>query len=56
MQAYREAFSEGGTRLLLAPEGEFFRFFRQGMQADAPANGAAPPATGAAAAPAAPSN
>jgi membrane protease subunit HflC len=28
MQAYREAFSEGETRLLLSPENEFFRFFR----------------------------
>jgi membrane protease subunit HflC len=33
MQAYREAFSEGNTRLLMAPEGEFFRFFRESMQA-----------------------
>jgi membrane protease subunit HflC len=32
MQAYREAFSEGNTRLLMAPEGEFFRFFRESMQ------------------------
>jgi membrane protease subunit HflC len=53
MQAYREAFSEGGTRLLLSPEGEFFRFFRQGMQAGPPAAAAAPPASGASAAPAA---
>ncbi|SHK09679.1 membrane protease subunit HflC [Roseomonas rosea] len=30
MQAYREAFSEGGeTRLLLSPESEFFRYFRE---------------------------
>ncbi|MBP0445606.1 protease modulator HflC [Roseomonas sp. SSH11] len=30
MQAYREAFSEGGdSRLLLSPESEFFRFFRE---------------------------
>lgn len=28
MQAYREAFGEGETRLLLSPESEFFRFFR----------------------------
>jgi membrane protease subunit HflC len=33
MQAYREAFSEGNTRLLMTPEGEFFRFFRESMQA-----------------------
>ncbi|HZF75732.1 MAG TPA: protease modulator HflC [Acetobacteraceae bacterium] len=29
MQAYREAFSEGDTRLLLSPDSEFFRFFRE---------------------------
>jgi membrane protease subunit HflC len=28
MQAYREAFSEGGTRMVMTPESEFFRFFR----------------------------
>ncbi|WP_043828977.1 protease modulator HflC [Muricoccus aerilatus] len=44
MQAYREAFSEGGeSRILLAPEGEFFRFFR-----DLPETGAAPAAAPAA--------
>jgi membrane protease subunit HflC len=55
MQAYRDAFSEGSTRLLLAPEGEFFRYFRQGMQATpgaASSNGGAPAA--AAPAPSAP--
>ncbi|WP_439549122.1 protease modulator HflC [Falsiroseomonas sp.] len=31
MQAYREAFSEGETRLLLSPDSEFFRFFRESM-------------------------
>ncbi|NKC33067.1 protease modulator HflC [Falsiroseomonas selenitidurans] len=31
MQAYREAFGEGETRLLLSPDSEFFRFFRQSM-------------------------
>jgi membrane protease subunit HflC len=31
MQAYREAFSEGEARLLLSPDSEFFRYFRQGM-------------------------
>jgi membrane protease subunit HflC len=30
MQAYREAFSDGETRLLLSPENDFFRFFRDG--------------------------
>jgi membrane protease subunit HflC len=28
MQAYREAFSEGTTRLVMTPDSEFFRFFR----------------------------
>ena len=28
MQAYREAFSEGNTRMVMTPESEFFRFFR----------------------------
>ncbi|WP_368416020.1 protease modulator HflC [Falsiroseomonas sp.] len=37
MQAYREAFGEGGgdTRLLLSPDSEFFRFFRESMPAPA---------------------
>jgi membrane protease subunit HflC len=35
MQAYREAFSEGDTRLLLSPDSEFFRFFRESMPAPA---------------------
>jgi len=36
MQAYREAFSEGGdTRLLLSPDSEFFRFFRELPQQEA---------------------
>lgn len=29
MQAYRDTFSEGETRLLLSPDSEFFRFFRE---------------------------
>lgn len=40
MQAYREAFGEGDTRLLLSPDSEFFRFFRESMPA--PATGARP--------------
>jgi membrane protease subunit HflC len=28
MQAYREAFAEGNTRMVMTPESEFFRFFR----------------------------
>ena len=42
MQAYREAFSEGDTRLLLSPESDFFRFFR-GATPTGPNQG---PATG----------
>ena len=40
MQAYREAFGEGGgeTRLLLSPDSECFRYFRESMPA--PAGGA----------------
>jgi membrane protease subunit HflC len=40
MQAYREAFAEGDTRLVLTPDSEFFRYFREspnGLQAPAPA-------------------
>ena len=29
MQAYREAFTEGDTRLVLTPDSEFFRYFRE---------------------------
>ena len=50
MQAYREAFSEGHTRMVMTPDSEFFRFFRGSggtPQAQAPA------ATGTATAPAA---
>jgi membrane protease subunit HflC len=36
MQAYREAFSEGETRLLLSPDSEFFRFFRESMPSVGP--------------------
>ncbi|MBM3587099.1 MAG: protease modulator HflC [Alphaproteobacteria bacterium] len=40
MQAYREAFAEGDSRLVLTPDSEFFRYFREspnGLQAPAPA-------------------
>jgi modulator of FtsH protease HflC len=33
MQAYREAFSEGSTRLILSPDSDFFRFFREAPSA-----------------------
>ena len=39
MQAYREAFSDGDTRLVLTPDSEFFRYFREspnGLPAPAP--------------------
>jgi membrane protease subunit HflC len=48
MQAYREAFSEGETRLVLTPDSDFFRYFREaptvglGRRAAAPPAGAAP--------------
>jgi len=50
MQAYREAFGEGGTRLVLTPDSEFFRYFRQSRPpqqtgAAAPAASPAAPAT-----------
>jgi membrane protease subunit HflC len=49
MQAYREAFAEGGeTRLLLSPESDFFSFFRElpttGPSLAAPATAPAAPA------------
>jgi len=56
MQAYREAFSEGDTRLLLSPDSEFFRYFRGAMAAPGQPAAAAPaapaPAPAAAIAPA----
>jgi membrane protease subunit HflC len=63
MQAYREAFSSGETRLLMSPDSEFFRFFRESMPAATAASPrpvTAPPAVRPAAAtgnpaPAAPS-
>jgi membrane protease subunit HflC len=39
MQAYRDAFGEGETRLLLTPDSEFFRYFRE-----SPATALPPPA------------
>lgn len=58
MQAYREAFSEGDTRMLLSPDSEFFRFFRESMPAvgapvSSPAARGGAPAAPPAAAPAA---
>ncbi|MDO9501965.1 protease modulator HflC [Falsiroseomonas sp.] len=59
MQAYREAFSSGETRLLMSPDSEFFRFFRESMPASLLPQGngrAAAARPAAAAAPAAPAN
>ncbi|GGG17502.1 protein HflC [Caldovatus sediminis] len=52
MQAYREALGEGGTRLVLTPDSEFFRFFRESPAGPltAPVVAAQPPAGAAAAA------
>jgi membrane protease subunit HflC len=52
MQAYRDAFGEGGTRLVLTPDSEFFRFFRESPAGPfmAPVVAAQPPAGATAAA------
>lgn len=57
MQAYREAFSEGETRLVLTPDSEFFRYFRQ-SRPGLPVAGVRPTPGGElnGAAPAAPAN
>ncbi|ONG54410.1 HflC protein [Pseudoroseomonas deserti] len=59
MQAYRQAFSEGETRLVLTPDSEFFRYFRQSQPGTAlpgltvtPAAPGSAPAAAAAPAPA----
>ncbi len=46
MQAYREALSDGETRLLLSPESDFFRFFRGAphLQGAGPTSSPAPAA------------
>jgi membrane protease subunit HflC len=44
MQAWREAFSDGESRLLLSPDSEFFRYFRAMPQNNATAAAAAPAA------------
>ncbi|NKE48354.1 protease modulator HflC [Roseomonas frigidaquae] len=53
MQAYREAFSSGETRLLMSPDSEFFRFFRESMPASLIPQGTGGASAPAAAAPAA---
>ena len=52
MQAYRDAFGQGDTRLVLTPESEFFRYFRESPAGPLPAPAAA--ASPAAPTPAAP--
>jgi membrane protease subunit HflC len=47
MQAYREAFSEGETRLILTPDSDFFRYFRQAMPQTGPQPAAPAPAPAA---------
>lgn len=52
MQAYREAFSEGHTRMVMTPDSEFFRYFRGSgglPQAPAPTSSSATAPTPAAA-------
>jgi membrane protease subunit HflC len=54
MQAYREAFSEGHTRMVMTPDSEFFRYFRgSGGRPETPAPAAPPSATSTTPAPAA---
>ena len=50
MQAYREALQPNGTTMVLAPDAEFFRFFRS-MLGETPAQGAIPAAPAPARAP-----
>ncbi|MEO3472704.1 protease modulator HflC [Roseomonas sp. CAU 1739] len=46
MQAYREAFSEGHTRMVMTPDSEFFRYFRgSGGRPEAPIQAPAPATT-----------
>ena len=44
MQAYREAFADGATRMVLTPDSEFFRFFRDSHPALRAAPAASAPA------------
>jgi membrane protease subunit HflC len=54
MQAYREGLAEGGARLVLSPDSDFFRFLRHAPvpSAEAAARGAARPAAAVPATPA----
>jgi membrane protease subunit HflC len=54
MSAYGTALDNTGTTMVLSPNSDFFRFFRNPAGADTPAAPAAPAAPGAAAAPGAP--
>ncbi|MFN6955715.1 MAG: protease modulator HflC [Acetobacteraceae bacterium] len=51
MQAYRDGIAEGGARLVLSPDSEFFRFLRQAPIPSAEAAAPARPATAALPAP-----
>ncbi|MBP0463439.1 protease modulator HflC [Roseomonas sp. PWR1] len=42
MQAYREAFAEGNTRMVMTPDSEFFRYFRESGGRLRPLPGPAP--------------
>lgn len=54
MQAYREAFSEGHTRMVMTPDSEFFRYFRgSGGRPESPPAAVPGPATTATTPPAA---
>jgi len=54
MQAMREAFSDGESRMLLSPEGDFFKYFRELPDVGAPRAALVAPAAPAAISPAAP--
>jgi membrane protease subunit HflC len=55
MQAYREAFSEGHTRMVMTPDSEFFRYFRgSGGRPEAPTMPTAPSSTATTPAPGSP--
>lgn len=51
MQAMREAFSDGESRMLLSPEGDFFKYFRELPEVGAPRAALAAPAPAAPAEP-----
>lgn len=54
MQAYRDAFSEGHARLVMTPDSEFFRYFRDSTGGPEPLRSAVPAPAATQAAPAVP--